>query len=218
LSALVLVHQGGMRHADGMPGHILPGTSHPAEGRHHLEGMTMSRFNYKVVQAENGRYAIIRKLENGDVAGYDDVARRNDDNRHFAIHCSDDILHAAADSRQYATRDEAEHVLACMQHLSAAKAFDLDVLGRAQHGGRDWIVFSDGRFRHVVDQVHFLDSGHEAREPDDERRSENYTDWCRRGSWATDDVAAIVAGLCGLTHVHSAESGSCSRVDAVDIE
>jgi hypothetical protein len=176
----------------------------------------MSRFNYKIVEAGNGRYAIIREMASGDVAGYDDVARRNEGDRHFPIHRSHGILHAAADSRQYATREEAERVLASMEHLSAAQAFGLEVLGRARHGGQEWIVFSDGRFRHVVEAVHFLDSGYAAREADDERRADNYTDWCGRGLWAKDDVAAEVACLCELTHVHSAESGTCSRVDAVE--
>ena len=74
----------------------------------------MSRFNYKIVQADNGRYAIIRELANGDVAGYDAVAARNDEQRHFAIYRSHGILHAAADSRQYATREDAERLLDSM--------------------------------------------------------------------------------------------------------
>jgi hypothetical protein len=176
----------------------------------------MSRFNYKIVQADNGRYAIIRELASGDVAGYDDVARRNEGDRHFAIHRSHGILHAAADSRQYETRDEAERVLAGMEHLSAAQAFDIEVIGRAKHGGQSWVVFTDGSYRHVVEAGHFLDSGYAAREADDERRADNYSDWCGRGLWAKDDVAAEVAGLCGLTHVHSAETGGCDRVDAVE--
>lgn len=72
----------------------------------------MSRFNYKIVTAGDGRFAIIRELQSGDVAGYDAVAARNDEQRHFAIYRSHGVLHAAADSRTYATREDAEAVLA----------------------------------------------------------------------------------------------------------
>ena len=100
--------------------------------------------------------------------------------------------------------------------ISAAEAFDLRVIGRAAHGGQQWIVFDDGAYRHVVAESHFDNSGFAAREADDERRADDYADWCGRGLWAKDDVAAEVAGLCDLTHVHSAESGGCGRVDAVE--
>ena len=74
----------------------------------------MSRFNYKIVQADNGRYAIIRELANGDVAGYDAVAARNDEQRHFAIYRATGLLHAIADSRKYQTREDAERLLDSM--------------------------------------------------------------------------------------------------------
>ena len=100
--------------------------------------------------------------------------------------------------------------------MSATEYFGFAVVGRADHGGQKWIVFDDGQYRFVVEAKHFDDTGFAASEPDDERRADNYTDWCRRGLWAKDDVAAEVAGLCDLTHVHSAESGGCGRVDAVE--
>jgi hypothetical protein len=103
-----------------------------------------------------------------------------------------------------------------MSGISATQAFDLEVIGRTVHAGHKWIVYDDGSYRHVVEAGHFLFTGLEAREPDDERRASNYTNWCRTGLFAKDDVAAEVAGLCGLTHVHSAESGGCGRVDAVN--
>lgn len=177
----------------------------------------MSRFNYKIVAADGGRFALIRELASGDVAGYDDECRRSGEARHFAIHRSHGILHAVADSRTYATREEAERVLAGLEEISAAQAFDLEVLGRAKHGGQEWIVYSDGAYRHVVEATHFNACGYRDREHDDERRADNYSEWCGRGLWAKDDVAAEVAGLCDLTHVHSAEDGTCSRVAAVEM-
>lgn len=67
----------------------------------------MSRFHYKIVEAGK-RFAIIRELHSGDVAGYDAEADRNREQRHFAIYRASGLLHAIADSRHYDTRDEAE--------------------------------------------------------------------------------------------------------------
>jgi hypothetical protein len=100
--------------------------------------------------------------------------------------------------------------------LRASQAFDFEVVGRADHDGQKWIVFDDGQYRLVVAADHYLETGFDSRESDDEKRADNYTDWCRRGLWACNDVAAIVAGLCGLTHVHSSTSGGCGRVDAIE--
>lgn len=98
--------------------------------------------------------------------------------------------------------------------VNAAVAFDLKEIGRCQHRGQTWVVFDDGAYRHVVEASHFDNSGRHVREADDERRAADYTEWCRGGTWATDEIAAEVAGLCDLTHVHSAQSGTCGRVDA----
>jgi hypothetical protein len=74
----------------------------------------MSRFNYKIVEAGSGRYAIIREMANGDVAGYDAAAARNDEQRHFAIYRASGLLHAIADSRKYSTLEDAERLLDSM--------------------------------------------------------------------------------------------------------
>lgn len=66
----------------------------------------MSRCQYEIVNYK-GRWAIIRRLANGNVAGYDAVADRNQEQRHFAIHGSWAEAAAAADSRTYATEDAA---------------------------------------------------------------------------------------------------------------
>lgn len=104
-----------------------------------------------------------------------------------------------------------------LEQLSAADVFGLREIGRAEHGGQTWVVFDDGQYRHVVEAEHFDACGYMRRE-NDESRSEDYTDWCRGGLWAQDDVAAEVAAICGLTHVHSAQSGTCGRVDAVEAD
>jgi len=66
----------------------------------------MTRCQYEIV-GYKGRYAIIRRLANGNVAGYDAAADRNNEERHFAIHGSWAEAAAAADSRTYATEEEA---------------------------------------------------------------------------------------------------------------
>jgi hypothetical protein len=101
--------------------------------------------------------------------------------------------------------------------LSASEAFDLLEIGRCDFGGDQWVVFTDGAYRHVVGASHFDSCGRSARETDDEHRADDYSEWCSRGQWATDDVAAEVAALCDLTFVHSATSGGCGRVDAKEI-
>ena len=176
----------------------------------------MSRFTYKVVATLFDRFAVIRQLPSGDVAGFDAIAARNNEQRHFAIYRASGIQNAAADSRTYPTRREAEAVVAGLDQLSAAEAFDLREIGRAEHGGQTWVVFDDGHYRYVVEAGYFDACGVNEREHDGERRAGDYNDWCRRGLWAKDDVAAEVAGLCDLTHVHSAESGTSGRVDAVE--
>lgn len=98
--------------------------------------------------------------------------------------------------------------------ISASEAFDLVEIGRCDYGGNRWVVFTDGSYRHVVAASHFDSCGHSTRGPDDEHRAADYGEWCASGAWATDMVAAEVAALCDLTFVHSAESGTCSRVEA----
>jgi hypothetical protein len=179
---------------------------------------------YEIV-TRGGRWATVRVLPSGEAAGYDAVADRNDEQRHFAIHR--DTRHATAidtafaDSRQYSTREEAAADLARSGRgevpaagISAAQAFDLKVLGRAEHGGQRWIVFQVDQFRHVVEEGHFLCCGYSRRQHDADRRAEDFNEWCSRGLWAHDDVAADVAGLCDLTHVHSSMTGNCGRVEA----
>lgn len=98
--------------------------------------------------------------------------------------------------------------------ISASEAFDLVEIGRCDCGRDRWVVFTDGAYRHVVDANHFDSCGYLKRESDDERRAAAYDEWCRNGLWANDRVAAEVAAMCDLTHVHSAESGTCGRVEA----
>lgn len=98
--------------------------------------------------------------------------------------------------------------------ISASEAFDLKVICRATHGGQQWVVFDDGAYRLVVEANHFDSCGCSTREPDDENRASNYSAWCGKGVWASDEVAAEVAAVCDLTHVHSAVSGGCGWVEA----
>jgi len=49
-----------------------------------------------------GRYAVVRVMHSGEVAGYDPVADRNDEQRHFKIHRGPAAYDAAfSDSRHY---------------------------------------------------------------------------------------------------------------------
>ncbi len=59
------------------------------------------RFKFVAIHRA-GRFAVVREMESGEVAGYDPVADRNDEQRHFKIHRGP-AAHDAAfrDSRQY---------------------------------------------------------------------------------------------------------------------
>ncbi len=71
---------------------------------------------YKVVETglpeSMGKpFAVIRELPSGDLAGYDAEADRNQEQVHFRIYRPWSFQHAVADSRTYATREEAEAAL-----------------------------------------------------------------------------------------------------------
>jgi len=101
--------------------------------------------------------------------------------------------------------------------LSASEAFDLLEIGRCDHGGNQWVVFTDGAYRHVVGASHFDSCGRSARETDEEHRADDYGEWCSLGVWANDFVAGEVAALCDLAFVHSATSGGCGRIAAKEV-
>jgi hypothetical protein len=55
-----------------------------------------------------GRFAVVRVLQSGEVAGYDPVADRNDEQRHYQIHRGPAAYDAAfCDSRKYQSIDAA---------------------------------------------------------------------------------------------------------------
>ena len=65
------------------------------------------RFKFLAVRRA-GRVAVVRVLNSGEVAGYDPVADRNDEQRHFKIHRGPAAYDAAFDdSRQYGSFDDA---------------------------------------------------------------------------------------------------------------
>ena len=70
---------------------------------------------YELVE-RNGRHAVIRRLPNGDAAGFDAQAAREHQQRHFQIHrewpSGAHIDAAFHDSRSYRTLAEADAALA----------------------------------------------------------------------------------------------------------
>lgn len=68
----------------------------------------MTRFD---IVSRGGRWAIVRVMPSGDAAGYDAVADRENEQRHYQIHRgtanATAIDCAFADSRQYQTFDAA---------------------------------------------------------------------------------------------------------------
>jgi hypothetical protein len=98
--------------------------------------------------------------------------------------------------------------------INATEAFGLDVVARCTIDGREWVVFCDGAYRHVVSAEHY-DAAAERRLDDDEARADAYSAWCgaNRPAWADDATAERVARDCGLSHVHSATDGCCGLVE-----
>jgi hypothetical protein len=68
--------------------------------------------------------------------------------------------------------------------LSASEAFDLLEIGRCDFGGDQWVVFTDGAYRHVVSASHFDSCGRSVRE----RRTRN------TAPMTTASGAAVVCG------------------------
>jgi hypothetical protein len=99
---------------------------------------------------------------------------------------------------------------------TADLAFGLKLLGRASVGGRIWVAFDDGAYRHVVERCHWNNAT--AMLPGQDT-ADAYTDWCDSGRecWADDATAEIVARQCSLTYVNSATDGACGRID-IDLD
>jgi hypothetical protein len=63
--------------------------------------MVTDRFKFLALHRA-GRFAVVRVMESGEVAGYDPAADRNDEQRHFQIHRGPAAYDAAfGDSRKY---------------------------------------------------------------------------------------------------------------------
>jgi hypothetical protein len=87
-----------------------------------------------------------------------------------------------------------------------ATSLGLESYGRTEYDGTEYVVYSDGAYRHVVTAASY-DADHTVRDCDD-----LYTEWCGEVDFADDATSEAVGRQLGLTHVHSAD-GSCSRID-----
>lgn len=101
--------------------------------------------------------------------------------------------------------------------MDAGEVFCLDVRGRAKtEDGLEWVVYSDGRYTHVVNAVHWDRCG---LEPSDDEliQRDRFDKWNNNDEmWAEDDVAIDVARRCGLVGVHS--KNSCGWVSCEEQE
>ena len=96
-----------------------------------------SRFSYEIHEAPENKWAVIRRLTSGDVAGYDQEAFMNGSQVHFMIRPGSDVAGAVSDSRRYASRFVAEQVcLRANEHYAAAHRGNViwdRVAGKLQH-------------------------------------------------------------------------------------
>ncbi len=99
--------------------------------------------------------------------------------------------------------------------MTISERLNLEVLGREKVAGIDWVVYSDGAYRHVVTASDY-DAECTIPPADSDDDAEPYTDWCSSAEFADDDTARQVGAACDLTCVHSALDGLCSVIDCED--
>ena len=99
-------------------------------------------------------------------------------------------------------------------NLSAEDAFGLTLYGATKTiDGREWAVYFDGQYNHVVALAHWLDSGFADVLDDEQRDAKRFADWnAATDQWADDLTAREAAHNVGLFNVHSAD-GSCSSLE-----
>lgn len=99
-------------------------------------------------------------------------------------------------------------------NLSAEDAFGLTLHRTTKTiDGREWAVYCDGQYNHVVALAHWLDSGFADVLDDEERDAKRFAAWnAATDQWADDLTAREAAHNVGLFTVHSAD-GSCASLE-----
>jgi hypothetical protein len=98
-------------------------------------------------------------------------------------------------------------------NLNAEDAFGLTLHGTTKTiDGREWAVYCDGQYNHVVALAHWLDSGFADVLDDEDRDASRFAAWnAATDQWADDLTAREAAHDVGLFNVHSAD-GSCASL------
>ncbi|CAB4184395.1 hypothetical protein UFOVP1124_5 [uncultured Caudovirales phage] len=99
-------------------------------------------------------------------------------------------------------------------NLNAEDAFGLTLHGTTKTiDGREWAVYCDGTYSHVVSLAHWIDSGFADVPDEEERNAERFAAWnARADQWANNLTACEAAHNVGLFSIHSAD-GCCTRLD-----
>lgn len=99
-------------------------------------------------------------------------------------------------------------------NLSAEDAFGLTLHRTTKTiDGREWVVYCDGQYNHVVALAHWLDSGFADVLDNEERDARRFAAWnAATDQWADDLTAREAAHNAGLFTVHSAD-GSCASLE-----
>ena len=99
-------------------------------------------------------------------------------------------------------------------NLNAEDAFGLSLHGTAKTAdGREWAVYFDGEYSHVVALAHWLDSGFSDVVDDGQRDAKRFAAWnAANAQWADDLTAREAAHNVGLFSVNSAD-GSCAALE-----
>ena len=96
-------------------------------------------------------------------------------------------------------------------NLNAEDAFGLTLHGTTKTiDGREWAVYCDEQYTHVVAMAHWLDSGFADVLDDEQMAADRYFAWCAStAQWADDLTSREAAHDVGLLSVHSA-NGRCT--------
>ena len=99
-------------------------------------------------------------------------------------------------------------------NLSAEDAFGLTLHRTTKTiDGREWAVYCDNAYNHVVALAHWLDSGFADLLDDEERDAKRFAAWnASSDQWADDLTAREAAHNAGLSTVHSADD-SCASLE-----
>lgn len=100
--------------------------------------------------------------------------------------------------------------------MDAGEVFDLECLGKVTtRDKRQWVVYDDGRYRHVVSRQHWDEPNFRGHD-DAETMAAEFSRWnSQHSQWADELTAREAAWRADVDYIHSAD-GLCTTLDCTD--